>query len=313
MLYISLFVSMILCGYLAIRLILLQQSIRQITKDVQMIQQDYHQNQILHLPIPNKQLQELLCAFNCILETTSNQSQQYESREHEFQKQIETISHDLRTPLTVILGYLKLLHKKQEILEASNEEFDSIIQTIKRKAETMHLLVEQFYAYSRLKTGNYEITLEQVDVSRLLRESLLGNYQALDQAKILVDAQIPAHPIWVYADPSSLERIFMNLYQNVERYAKSKFQIRIVEASDHILIHFINDTSTVRERDLPYLFERFYMENQSRNQGGTGLGLTVAKSLAEGMNGSLSVKCLETATLNEQEPLSLCFELSLRK
>lgn len=299
-------------GYFAFRYLSILYAFREITKDIREIQKDLTQNQVLHLPIPNKELEKVLCSFNDTLEEIRKERQKYEKREKEFQKQIENISHDLRTPLTVILGYLKLIKKADKALNV-DEEVAEQLEIIERKAETLKILVNQFYDFSRINAGDYGLTLNSVDVSRALRESLMGNYQVLEQSHLAIEVNMPEHPIWVLGDHSALERIFLNLLQNAGRYANSFLSISIKEGEENVSIIFINDTDKLSEDDIPHLFDRFYMQDSSRNQGGTGLGLTVAKSLAEEMGGILGVSIVDKESLNsEKDKLTLCFELCVK-
>lgn len=193
----------------------------------------------------------------------------------------------MRTPLTVILGYLKFV-KNRKYLE-QNEELKETLKIIEHKAETMKSLVTQFYEFSRLNAGDYKLKLNNVDISRILRESLVGNYQFLEQSDLKVDIDIPEHPIWVIGEEAGLERIFLNLMQNAGRYADTSLNIMVKETEKNVTISFINDTTRLSEEEASHLFDRFYMQDSSRNQEGTGLGLTVAKSLAEEMGGTLEV------------------------
>lgn len=314
MLYIILIViSIIVGGYFAFRYFSILYAFKQIIKEISDIQKDLTQNQILHLPIPNRHLGKLLSSFNTTLEEIRKERQEYEKREKEFQKQIENISHDLRTPLTVILGYLKLIKKSENNQIANNKELPEIIDIIEHKAEIMKNLVTQFYDFCRLNAGDYELPLNNVDVSRTLRESLMGNYQILEQAHLQIEIDLPDYPIWVLGEESALERIFLNLLQNASRYADAYLRISIKEYKQNISISFINDTQVLSEDDIPHLFERFYMQDSSRNQGGTGLGLTVAKSLAEEMGAELNAYIVDKESKNTNtEIINICFELSMR-
>lgn len=273
--------------YFAFRYVSLLYAFRKMIKEMQEIREDLTQNQMLHLPVPNRHLAAVMSEFNNTLEEIQKERQKYEKREKEFQKQIENISHDLRTPLTVILGYLKFV-KNRKYLE-QNEELKETLKIIEHKAETMKSLVTQFYEFSRLNAGDYKLKLNNVDISRILRESLVGNYQFLEQSDLKVDIDIPEHPIWVIGEEAGLERIFLNLMQNAGRYADTSLNIMVKETEKNVTISFINDTTRLSEEEAYHLFDRFYMQDSSRNQEGTGLGLTVAKSLAEEMGGTLEV------------------------
>lgn len=313
MLFIILAVIAILGSYFTFRYFSILYGFREMIKEIQEIQKDLTQNQILHLPIPNRHLAKVMCSFNGTLEEIRKERQKYEKREKEFQMQIENISHDLRTPLTVILGYLKFLKNKDKEFSKKDNELEETLKIIENKAEIMKTLVTQFYEFSRLNAGDYELSLNNVDISRTLRESLMGNYQLLEQSHLEVDINIPEHPIWVMGEESALERIFLNLLQNAGRYADTYLHISIKEEDQNVSISFINDTNILSEDEIPNLFDRFYMQDNSRNKGGTGLGLTVAKSLLEEMGGTLKANIVDKEFLkNEINKVTICFELCMK-
>ena len=284
--------------YFVFRYVSLLYAFRKMTKEMQEIREDLTQNQMLHLPVPNRHLAKVMSEVNSTLEEIQKERQKYEKREKEFQKQIENISHDLRTPLTVILGYLKFVKNKKYLTQ--DEELKETLEIIEHKAETMKSLVTQFYEFSRLNAGDYKLKLDNVDISRILRESLVGNYQFLEQSNLKVDIDIPEHPIWVIGEEAGLERIFLNLMQNAGRYADTCLNIMVKEEEEKVTISFTNDTTRLSEEEASHLFDRFYMQDSSRNQEGTGLGLTVAKSLTEEMGGTLEVH-MDVPDLSEIE------------
>lgn len=294
-------------SYFAYRYLMLTRALRQTREELALIRRDLSQNQMLHLPLPNPELSAFLDDLNGLLSDIQSERQAYEKRERAFQRQIEAISHDLRTPLTVILGYLKLFKQSQSEQVAHDPELAETVTVLEQKAETMKNLVGQFYDYSRLSADDMHLNLTRTDAGRALREALVGNYQLLAEHRLDVKAELPEHPLWVLADEAALMRIFQNLLQNASRYAKSHLTLSIEKDSERLSICFTNDSDSLHQSDVPRLFERFYTPDDSRHQGSTGLGLTVARALAEEMQGSL------TATAEpEDDHLLLCFRLTLK-
>ena len=166
--------------------------------------------------MPDKELENMAQSVNQALEQIRTERQEYEKRERAFQSEIENISHDLRTPLTVILGYLKLM-------KGQKETDMEMVETIERKAKTMQRLVTDFYDLSRLSARDYEVEIKETDVGRILRESLMDSYHNFRKRALELEAEIPEHIIEVLGDASALERIFLNLIQNAGRYAQSFF------------------------------------------------------------------------------------------
>ena len=154
--------------------------------------------------------------------------------------------------------------------------------------------------------------MEKRDLSRVLRESLMENFRILEEAHLKVEADIPSHPLWIMGNQSALERIFLNMFQNGGRYAETVFQIAVKEEKQEVSISFTNDTKKLSPEDVPRLFDRFYIQDSSRSQGGTGLGLTVARSLAEEMGGTLEVSVPEIPEKEETQNLIVCFELKFK-
>lgn len=303
-----LILAVLVGGFFAIRYISLVHALRHTRDELALIRRDLSQNQMLHLPLPNPELAALLNDLNGLLSDIQHERQNYAKRERAFQQQIEAISHDLRTPLTVILGYLKLFRQNQHAQLAADPELAETVAVLEQKAETMSTLVGQFYDYSRLAADDMPLTLERIDAGRILREALAGNYQLLADAQLHIDADLPEHPLWVLGDTAALSRIFQNLLQNAGRYAESRLSLYAEENNNQLILQFTNDTSRLKGEDVDHLFDRFYTSDASRHQGSTGLGLTVAQALAEDMQGQLTANA---HVINDQQFLT--FTLTLKK
>ncbi len=238
-------------GYFAFRYLSLIHAIKKVTKRFKRYTAGPHPESNFALTASKHTFKKLLCAMNGTLNKIQSERKEYAAREKAFQRQIENISHDLRTPLTVILGYLKIFKKSAGEQISQNKELSETINIVEHKAEIMNHLVTQFYDYSRLKACDYELRLGRVDAARTLRESLMGNYQILEQARLEINTDIPDHPVWVLGEEASLERIFFNLFQNAGRYADVYLSISIKECSNRIVITFVNDTQLLSEDDIP--------------------------------------------------------------
>lgn len=308
-------------GYLAFRYFSLKHALRQIHRDLSEILEDISQNRILHLPAPDPDLEGLTQTVNSALEEIRRERLSYEKRERQFQGLIENISHDLRTPLTVILGYLKWMKhtdstkspsyqsrppalSPETTLQTGSSEHRYTLDIIEKHARAMEKLVSQFYAFSRLHAQDYALELQSVDICRILRESIADHCRILEERNLEIRSRLPEHAVLIRGNADALERIFSNLLQNAGRYAYCSLEIRL-ESEDlqNIRVVFQNDTTLIKEDDIPHLFDRFYKRDPSRRQGGSGLGLTVAKSLAELMDGSLTAELSgQAATDDEPSP-----------
>ncbi len=269
---------------------MLKRSIHKLGKELAAIMDNLDENRIVKMSFHQSDLEELASVLNDTLEEIRKERISYEKREREFQKQLEDISHDLRTPLTAIQGYLKLVD--QEKLGEEEREYMEVIQ---RRAFHLQYLTNQFYEFYTLLSEDYKMELCEVDLGRMCREQLLGSFSQLDAAGIEVKVQIPERPVIIRADENALARIIGNLLQNAVRYAKKNLEIEIKEtvASEtekDIILIFANDTKEMTEDSVQQLFDRFYTGNQARSQGGTGLGLAISRQLAEQMGGAMTVE-----------------------
>ncbi|MCI9137457.1 MAG: HAMP domain-containing histidine kinase [Lachnospiraceae bacterium] len=298
MIYLFLIFFILAAGYFALHHRGIQYALKEADLQLLEIKKDLSQNQILHMALPDKDLEHLMHSFNELLEDMQRERQNYEKRERAFQRQIEDISHDLRTPLTVILGYLKFI-RKSDYMTQMPKELKEDLKIIERKARSMETLVTEFYDFSQLISREYKFILQQTDLCRILREALLDNYQILEQSHLSITSTLPNHPVMVLGDCRGLERIFSNLFQNTGRYANSFLHIQLEEYREksRVTVTFTNDTKKPLPQDISHLFERFYMQESVRNQESTGLGLTIAKSLAEAMQGTLIAEARSSTIL----------------
>lgn len=274
--------------YFGIRCLTTKRGIRQAKQELVEIAEQPEENRILKLASPNRDLEALLVVMNHILEKNREDRISYKKREQEFRRQIENISHDLRTPLTAIQGYLSLMD--QEHLSGESRE---ALEVIHRRADNLQYLINQFYEYSILISDDQRLEMQQIELGRMCREMLLGSYQKLEERGIEVCAEIPEKSVFIQADEHALERILGNLLQNAVRYAKTGLKLKVFETEEAAEILCANDTEHLKSEDVPKLFDRFYMAEQARNQAGTGLGLTISRHLTEAMGGTMTAELEE--------------------
>lgn len=289
--------------YLGYRLLALKRTIAQADRQLQEISGELEENRIVKLAAPERELEAFLVTVNGNLKQIRRERLEYQRRERQWKEQVENISHDLRTPLTAVLGYLKLMDNEQLSLE--DREF---LEIALKKSQNLQRLVNQFYELSRVSSEDFKLKREQTDTARLLRECCLEQYTLFEQAGLELKLSIPEYPLWLSTDSEALERIFVNLLQNAARYGKSVLEVEVRDRGEARAQYvFRNDLpEEVEEVDPGLLFERFYMQERSRTRGGTGLGLTIAKHLAERLGGSIQARY---ETKGEKRYLSFSVEL----
>ncbi len=289
MLYVMIIILAFSAAYLICRLFLVKKALKNTAIKLHEISQELEENRILRLEVPDKQLEMLLQEINANLENIRKTKLQYDRKEKEFQKEIENISHDLRTPLTAIIGYLEMINETD--LSPENRRN---LEVVSNRARSMQELINRFYELSQVSGAGYQLELQEMDICKLFREMILAQYGILEKKNLEVEIELPDRPIVIWGNHEAFERIFSNLFQNVQRYALSRLQLSLQEEKGRVRIIFMNDMEEGNRLSQPELiFERFYMADKSRKNGGSGLGLTIAAELAGHMRGSIHAANVE--------------------
>ena len=233
----------------------------------------------LDIPCPNGAAEELFAAVNDLLELRQEENAAYRRKEQELRRQIANVSHDLRTPLTSILGYLQLL-EQEELSPEKRAEYLSVIQG---RARTLQTFIGAFYDLSRIEGDELPLEREQVDLGRALSDQLADAYEQLEQAGLTVEAELRPGLPPVWADSGAVARIFSNLLTNALRHGGGQLTVRLYREGGQIVSAFSNPARDMTAEDAAHVFERFYTADKMRTGQSTGLGLAIVKALAERM------------------------------
>lgn len=287
LLYILIGVLMILL----LKYIRLKKQIQNLSKQIADLAQG-NTEKMLDISLIDKDLEQLAGILNGYNEKQRLSVASALHHEEHLKESIANISHDLRTPLTVILGHLQLLNN-----ENLSEEQKKRVETVFNKAERMRELIETFYSLSILDTEQTTPQKERFNVSNLLMNLVTENSPALEHKNIQPEIRLPDNSVFIFSDPNMVERILQNLLTNAIRYSSGRIEIILQQtAKDEILFLIKNSVNHITEIDVSRLFERFYTADKSRHNGGTGLGLAVVKVLTEKLGGSVEA-FLQTDTL----------------
>lgn len=200
---------------------------------------------------------------------------------------LTNLSHDVRTPLASLLGYLEALVKNG----VQKEEQEEYLQVAYRKALDMRELVDILFVWFQLNAKEQVYHLAPYDINELTRQLIIGYLPVAQQEGIAVTTEIPEEEYWVLLDAVAYERIIDNLFKNAVKHGKcTRIKITVQKKEESIAVTVANNGKVISAEHLPYLFERLYRCDPSRPQGGSGLGLTIAKELAEAMDGAISVE-----------------------
>ncbi len=268
---------------LAVKLYSIHKAISKASKQMEDIELHPERNRQLKSINMDRKMEDLLRRINLIYQARQQERIIYQRRETQVRREIENISHDLRTPLTSIIGYVDLIEDK-ETKEADKQEYLGIIH---KRARVLQGFIQDFYEISRIEGDNYPFLLDAISVQSFIKEAVVAYYHDFEVKKIGVSVDLDKKQSIIIADKIQFNRILNNLIQNALKYARSDFSISQVTRDGKCILKFMNDKGDMGEDELRRIFDRFYTGDVSRNHGSSGLGLTITKILVEKMKGKI--------------------------
>ena len=275
----------IICGVLAVVIVILAIKIRMMQKSMGEIcacvseHLSSDTNQLITVSSSDKHVRHLASEIARQLTELRRQRRQYINGDRELKEAVTNISHDLRTPLTTICGYLELLEA-----EEMTDNTRRYVEQIANRTEALKVLTEELFRYSVISSVS-DLSYEKVNVGRVLEDTLISFYGAFEQKNITPNISLPDSVIVRSLDKSALSRIFGNIISNAVKYSDGDFSVTMSDAGEII---FSNTASELSSVDVGKLFDRFYTVDSARKS--TGLGLSIAKLLTERMGGSISAE-----------------------
>ncbi|MGN0351161.1 MAG: sensor histidine kinase [Roseburia sp.] len=237
-------------------------------------------NTLITISSRDRQMCRLANAINIQLRKLRTERHRFQQGDMELKHAVTNISHDLRTPLTAICGYLDLLEQEEK-----SETVCRYLDVIRDRADMLTELTEELFRYSIIMTTEKDAVKEKVVVNYVLEESIAAFYTALKERNITPKIQIPEKKVSRTLDRSALARVFANLLNNAIRYSDGDLEITLSETGE---ITFSNMAFGLSEVQVGKLFDRFYTVEAARKS--TGLGLAIARTLMEQMNGTIEAK-----------------------
>ena len=263
------------------------------------ITKQFSENKKLRISLSNKQIEKLAGIINEKKHLEQKTNIQIIQEKEQLKHSIANISHDLRTPLTSIQGYLTLLKDCED--KEEQEHYFSVIQA---KTDYLTELVQIFYDLSLIESDDYILGIEKIDVNRIVTDCLISKYNELKELSPTI--KIENAPVWITGNAVACKRIIDNLVTNAIRYSNDYIEI-VMDADGIFTVK--NTTSELKNIDVNILFQKFYTVDTSRSNGNTGLGLYIVKELLNKIEGGIK----EISYKNNILTVSVYFKLYKQK
>lgn len=280
--YILIIIVIFIILFLSMKLIILKKQLKWMSRQLEAEEPECNS---VSIEMIDRDLERLTLDINRILS---------ENREHKSEADkilrwekgaIAAVSHDMRTPLTSIMGYLQLIQKSE-----LTEEQRGYLSIVMRKAEGLHSLIQDFFELSLLEANEDLIELSEVDLSEVLQESILEHYLQFETRGIKPVFKHSEAGVIVRADKGMLERIVQNLISNGIKHGEGDLFFSIMEKENRVFLTVKNQVTDMQDIDVDHIFDKFYKSDHSRAGQGTGLGLYTVKLLAEKMGGKVKAE-----------------------
>lgn len=239
----------------------------------------------------NGNQQHVITSVNALVDTITQAMQEERASEKSKDELITNVSHDLRTPLTSIIGYLGLIENHQYQSEEDIVKYSHIAYD---KAKQMKNLLEDLFEYTKVQQHGAPVNLMTVDLGQLLEQVGASFELEADKKGMAINVSCEPTPLSITADPEKLGRLFSNLVANALKYGHGASYIHLTakQLGEKVVITVADDGEKIPAESVKHLFERFYRVESSRNKatGGTGLGLAIVQSIVELHHGSVTAR-----------------------
>lgn len=236
---------------------------------------------------PSQLLSPLVYEVNDIIRTYEDRIAAFQQTEETNKQLMTSLSHDVRTPLTTLIGYLDAVHKGVVV----GEEWEEYIETARRKAYDLKGYIDVLFDWFKLNSNEFAMTIQRTEAAELTRNILIDWIPLLEDQNIEYSIEIPEQAVIVDLDPDSYMRIINNLLQNVITHSQADAVTVFLEKQEDTMQLSVADNGVgIGKEDLKQIFSRLFKCDKGRSEKGSGLGLSIAYQLAEKMGGKLTAE-----------------------
>lgn len=267
----------------------IKKEIKNIAKQLNEYNRGYTRKKI-DISLFDSDIENLAKVINNHINININTTIKQKNTEDELKRAIANISHDIRTPLTSILGYIQMSKREG----TSHEKQLECINIAESKANTLKKILEKFFIFSIVESPEYIIELEYINLNDILYELIASFYDEFKNKGMDLNIDIKEENLIVLGNKTDIVRIIENLITNLIKYSKGNEQIKLKKIDGKGMLIISNKVENLSEEDVKLLFNRFYKQDISRNSSkSSGLGLSIAKTLIEKMKGDIDAYLID--------------------
>lgn len=264
---------------------------KQINKIQRDIEESISNHSITHLRVYclNTPLASLVESMNRFIDKYHHNREKTNFLEMERKKMITNISHDIRTPLTSILGYMEVIYRENSRM--SEEERLKYIEVVYQKAQKLTDITESFFELAQLEADEVDMKLRRENIVEIIKDVFVTFFFEFEKKGLTPVIQLPDEPLFVRCDRGFVERILNNLIHNAIKYGSEGkvVGVQIQQIDNHCWVEIWDKGEGILEKDLLHVFNRLFQAERSRTNAGNGLGLAITKKLVEKQNGQIKV------------------------
>lgn len=237
----------------------------------------------------DRDIEKLVININLLYDERQKIVSENKRKEEELRASISNMSHDLRTPLTSIMGYLQMI----KLENASEDDKKEYMDIIEKRTKSLQKLISSFYELSRIEGNEYKFDFKSVNLNNILCENIALFYNDFITNNIEPIISIDKGTKNIISDEEAISRIYSNLINNMIKYGKDYVKIELKQEDNCIITEFTNKVTELTEENVENLFNRFYTVDKSRNDRNTGLGLYITKVLVEKLGSSIWAELID--------------------
>ena len=278
----------LLCLFLLACLVLMRRQIIRLRQYVETLQEG---DTSITVPVEfqTPEVGKLVGEINLLVDKYRSIVSELRRKDETIKETITNLAHDVRTPLTSIEGYAKILKNSGNLSEKDLAAVDTILE----RSDTLKRLLNQLFDFARLESDSFEYHESIIDLNAILRNTAVSFYSNFEAKGEEPDIQIAEEEFKVMGDPDAVTRVFSNIIFNALVHGKTNYSIASWKEPEAYAFCFRNDAGDIAPEDLDRLFDRFFTTDKSRSKKTTGLGLAIAKKIVTHMGGEIKAELKE--------------------